>query len=262
VFFVLSKILDLFLSPLTWALVFFGVGLFSLRRQRPARASLCVTIGALVLFVFSLEAVAGALVRSLESSSRTTMKTDETYDAVIVLGGMTDDEASAASGVPAYGDAIERLLVGFDVLRTHHAKFALLTGGSPRAGRLAEWNEARVLERQLEAWGIAKERLVVDEVSLNTRENAVESARIARERGWKKLLLITSAAHMERAAGCFRAQAVAFDTLAVDFHAHPASLTHVSWLPRADNLAIATNAIREYAGRVVYRTMGYAKDAP
>ena len=258
-FFFLSKLLDIALGPLTWALVLFGIGLHALRRQRPRRASIAVALGTLVvLCVFSLEAVSGSLVRLLESSAKTTMKTDEAYDVVIVLGGMTDDEASAASGTPSYGDAVERLLVGFDVLRTGHAKVALLSGGSTRAGRLPEWNEARVLARQLEAWGIAKERLVVDEVSLNTHQNAIESVRIARERGWKKVLLVTSAAHMERAAGCFRAQGIAFDTLAVDFHAHPASLTHVSWLPRPDNLANATGALREYSGRFVYRTLGYA----
>ena len=259
VFFFLSKILDLFLSPLTWALVFFGAALFAFRRERPRRAATATLAGVVVLWIASLEVVSQALVRSLESSAQTTMKTDEAYDVVVILGGLTDDEAGALSGTPAYGDAVERLLVGFDVLRTGRAKVALLSGGSPRAGRLAEWNEARVLGRQLESWGIAKERLVVEEGSLNTRQNAIETARIAKERSWKKILLITSAAHMERAAGCFRAESVAFDTLATDFHAHPSSLTHVSWVPRAESLAMTTGALREYSGRVVYRILGYAK---
>ena len=258
-FFFLSKVLDLFASPLTWALVFFGAALFALRRERPRRAAAATLAGFVVLWLASLEAVSAALVRSVESSGQTTMKTDETYDVVVILGGMTDDEAGALAGAPSYGDAVERLLVGFDVLRIGRAKVALLSGGSPRAGSLAEWNEARVLGRQLEAWGIAKERLVVEEASLNTHQNAIEAARIAKERGWRKILLVTSAAHVERAAGCFRAEGVAFDTLATDFHAHPASLTHVSWLPRADSLAQTTGALHEYTGRVVYRILGYAK---
>jgi uncharacterized SAM-binding protein YcdF (DUF218 family) len=43
---------------------------------------------------------------------------------------------------------------------------------------------------------------VIEARSRDTREKAIESARIAAARDWRSILLVTSAAHVERAAGC------------------------------------------------------------
>jgi uncharacterized SAM-binding protein YcdF (DUF218 family) len=95
--------------------------------------------------------------------------------------------------------------------------------------------------------------------SRNTHENAVRSAKTLRDRGWSHVLLVTSALHMPRAAGCFRAEGVAFDTLVVDHLARAPAFRRTSLDPRADALALSTAVLREGFGRVVYRVMGYAR---
>jgi hypothetical protein len=60
---------------------------------------------------------------------------------------------------------------------------------------------------------------------------------------------------MQRAAGCFRAEGLAFDTLPVDHVAHARG---VSIAPRAGALDLSTDALRELAGRMVYRARGYS----
>src|SRR5439155_2260254 len=119
-----------------------------------------------------------------------TMKDDVTYDAVIVLGGFVDDAATRTWGVSTYSDAVERMLVSYDLLRTGRAKVAILSGGSATSGG-TENSEARAIARQLEAWGIEKERLVIEDQARNTHENAVESVRIVRERGFARVVLVT-----------------------------------------------------------------------
>ena len=104
-------------------------------------------------------------------------------------------DITAETGMPAFSEPAERVLAAFDLLRTGRARNAILSGGS---GAPAE-AESRVIARQLEAWGIDGSRLALDERSLNTHENAVESVRIARERGWVRDVLVTSAAHVARA---------------------------------------------------------------
>ena len=71
---------------------------------------------------------------------------------------------------------------------------------------------------------------------------------------------MTSAFHMDRAAGCFRAEGMTFDTLPVDYRTYDPARFSGSWLPRADRLADSTAALREYVGRIVYRAEGYAKE--
>jgi uncharacterized SAM-binding protein YcdF (DUF218 family) len=118
--------------------------------------------------------------------------------------------------------------------------------------------EADILARQLRLWGVEPQRLVSEGRSRNTRENALQSERIIREKGWKRLLLVTSAAHMPRALGCFEAVGLRPDTLVVDVRAHPWHPRAAWWQPRASNLAAGTDALRELFGRLVYRWRGWA----
>jgi uncharacterized SAM-binding protein YcdF (DUF218 family) len=206
-----------------------------------------------------MEPVANMLLRSLERSAVRTMDPEVTYDAVVVLGGLVDERVNESSGTTNYGDGVERILAAYDVLRNGHARSALLSGGRLQFERRTE---AEALERQLEDWGIARDRLVVEGQSRNTHENAADTARITSERGWTRLLLITSASHVKRAAGCFRAAGLTFDVLPVDFRTYDARRFSGSWLPHADELAMSTMAIREYLGRTVYSIYGYSAPWP
>jgi uncharacterized SAM-binding protein YcdF (DUF218 family) len=253
VFLLLSKVFDLLLSPLSWALLLLGAA--ALLRRRPRLGWAAASAAGAVLLVFSCDPVADGLARALERSAVRTDRPEVTYDAVIVLGGIVEGPPTRATGELQLSGGAERLTRGFDVVRTGHARHLLYSCGlsEPGPGDVAE---STLAVRQLEAWGIAPERLVAEDRSRNTRENAVESARIVRERGWTRLLLVTSAAHMERSLGCFRAVGLAPDALPVDFRGGDGRLG--SWLPRAGNLSKSTDLLRELAGRVVYRVMGYS----
>jgi uncharacterized SAM-binding protein YcdF (DUF218 family) len=255
VFLFLSKVLDLFLAPLSWALLLLLLGVLLHRRAGLTR--LLSGLGLAVLYVFSTEAVSSALMRAVEAGAVSTFRPDVTYDAVIVLGGGLDPVATEHSGRPEYNAAPERVLRGFELLREGRAARVLISGGSldPRPQAVVE---ADVLAKQLQAWGIPVERIVTEGRSRNTRENAVESERLVREHGWKTLLLVTSAAHMPRAAGCFAAVGLRPDMLPVDVRISSTPLRRMSWLPRVGNLGQSTEALRELVGRVVYEQRGWS----
>jgi uncharacterized SAM-binding protein YcdF (DUF218 family) len=254
VFFLLSKTIDALLSPFSWsvALIAIGVGwpMSSGRRRSYAIAGLAL------LLLFSFEPFANALERALERGATRTYRPDATYDALILLGGLV--ERTASSGEPAYNENVERLLVTYELLRTNHARHVILSGGvlDPSVPSLVE---ADVLAQQLVDWGISRDRIVAERRSRNTHENAVESQRIANENGWRRLLVVTSAFHMPRAVGCFRAVGLAVDTLPVDYRAYDPARFSGSWLPRAMFLDHSTAAVREWCGREIYRLQGYAR---
>ncbi len=252
----LSKLLDLLLAPLTWGLL--GVALGGLVRRKRARLGGGLqALGWLVLYAFSTEPVANLLQRQVEAGAVSTYRPDHVYDAVIVLGGAVDADATERSGLPEYNPAVERILRGYELLREGRAKDVLLTAGTldTRPGALVE---ADILARQLELWGIAPERIVREGRSRNTRENAVESERLIRERGWTSLVMVTSAAHMPRALGTFEAVGLHPDTLVVDVRAHEWYPRGAWWQPRVSNLSAGTDALRELFGRFVYRLRGWA----
>lgn len=255
-FFVLSKILDVLFEPLAWALVLFALAVPWSRRagRRWRRRRAFGIAGAVLVLVMSTEHVAQALLRSLEDAAPDTYANDVVYDAVVLLGGITDERVEASRGRPSFNDNVERLVVVHELLAAKKAKVAILSG-APMSKELAEYGEARTLAKQLRAWGVPEEAILLEEESRNTRENALYTARIVRERGFRRVLVVTSAFHMRRARECFAAVDLDVDTLRVDYRAHPPS----SLLPRAANLHVSTYALREMFGTLVYRAQGYAR---
>jgi uncharacterized SAM-binding protein YcdF (DUF218 family) len=258
VFVLLSKTLDVLVAPLSWSIALAALGL-ALRGRRPRLAAAAAALGLAVLVIFSLEPVADRLDARVEAGAPTTFRPGAPYDAMIVLTGMVDDAATRRSGELELTAAADRIVRAATLLRAGAARDVLLTGGSafPEAGDVPEAERLRDL---LVALGIEPGRIVVEGRSRNTRENAAESARVVAARGWRRLLLVTSAAHAPRALGCFRAVGLDPDLLAVDRRAGDG--TSASWLPRSGALARSTAALREAAGRVVYRLRGWTAAAP
>ncbi|MBN1608429.1 MAG: YdcF family protein [Polyangiaceae bacterium] len=251
-FFFLSKILDVFLSPLTWGILLCLVGLW--RKWRWLRWAPALAAAELVLF--SLDPVSNALLTHLEQQARRSVRRDVTYDAILLLGGPVNHGSTASHDAASYNENVERLLVSYDLLRAGRAKNVIVSGGYAWSGDRV--NEARVLGRQLEDWGIAHDRVVLEPRARNTHENAVESKRLVKQRGYRTLLLVTSAYHMPRALDCFRAVGVDVDALPVDFRASDSEGAR-DWLPRASHLETSESVLREMFGRWVYRVRGYGK---
>jgi uncharacterized SAM-binding protein YcdF (DUF218 family) len=255
VFLVLSKLLDLLLAPLTWALLL-GLLAFLWQARHPRRARVLLAIAAADLLLFSLDPIPRWLFARLEAGTKDTFQPGEPYDVVVVLGGMLDLAAMRRSGQIELNDAADRISRAAILLRSGQARTVLLSGGLvfPEPG---DPTEADALAGWLRDQGIPQDRIVTEGRSRNTRENALEAAPIIAAHGWKRVLLVTSAWHAPRALGCFRAAGLSPDLLTVDHRS--GSPGGPVWLPRASSLAASTDALRELFGGLVYRVMGYAK---
>lgn len=254
-FFLLSKTLDLLVSPLTWVVgLIVAAAPWRLSRPKaPKRQRILLGAAVGTLVVFSWAPVPNAMVAALEASAEDTT-TEAPYDAIVLLGGMVEDAAAPANGFE-YNERVERLLATFAWLRAGRARYAILSGGPIGSGGVVE---AERLRTQLEEWGIEPERLIVEGRSLNTRQNALYSAEIARERGFSRLAIVTSAFHISRAKGCFDAVGLAVDTLPVDYGKARWSTVFLS-LPRSQHFEASTRALRELVGRVIYWIGGYSR---
>ena len=92
-----------------------------------------------------------------------------------------------------------------------------------------------------------------------TREvgNTADEARVVRDimagRGWKKIILVTSAWHLPRAARQFRKAGVDFIPFPVDYLIDTdRPLTLLDFLPRATGLRDTEAALREWYGIAFY----------
>jgi uncharacterized SAM-binding protein YcdF (DUF218 family) len=122
------------------------------------------------------------------------MSSTDTIDAVIVLGS-----PPAAPGVP--GPAIERRLDhGIAVFTDRNARHLVLSGGVVGAPPA----EAEIMRELALSRGVPAGRIVVENQARNTFENALYTGLIMRERGWRRVIVVTDAFHMPRALYVYR----------------------------------------------------------
>ncbi|MEO5374769.1 MAG: YdcF family protein [Alphaproteobacteria bacterium] len=125
-------------------------------------------------------------------------------DGIIVLGGFVDQFISAARGQPSVNGAVGRLIEFVALAREHPEARLIITGGSgdPLRQDIKEAGVARDVLRRL---GFDDGRVVFEDQSRNTWENAVFSKALMTPAPGETWVLITSAFHMPRAMGAFRA---------------------------------------------------------
>ena len=115
-------------------------------------------------------------------------------DAVVGLGAKVVTPGIAGAAIRRRVAHAVRVAEGYGI------DFLLLSGGNGGPGP----SEAAVMRQLVLEHGIADARIVTEECSRNTFENGVYTGRIMRDRGWRRLLIVTDAWHMRRALYVFR----------------------------------------------------------
>jgi uncharacterized SAM-binding protein YcdF (DUF218 family) len=230
-----------------------------LRKRRPRLATAVVMVAIVSLYALSIELVAGALQRNLESSyPAVDISTLPKSDAIVVLGGYLHP-AGGSRRYNEFTEASDRIWMGAMLYRAGKAPFILLTGGNVGFLGTRGTPEAVAAKQVLEQWGVPEQAILVEPRSLNTHENAAFSKVILTARGARQLLLVTSAMHMQRAAAIFRREGMEVTPVATDYQTgwgEPDLL--FQFVPDADALAHSKNALREWIGLTVYRLRGWA----
>ncbi|MFT3926212.1 MAG: YdcF family protein [Myxococcales bacterium] len=250
-FFWLSKTFDIFTSPPFLVLVLALLAARNARRGNARGAWRFAIAGGVLLYGLSVPLLADPLLTYTEENDGHPYDPRASYDAVIVLGGFLGRDLDYGYALSEPG---ERLLRGFEAFRSGKTSLVILSGGG-----FGDEVEADLMAKLLTEWGVPRDRLLLDRDSLNTRENALGVQRIVERHGLRRLLLVTSAFHMQRALDCFRALGLEPDVLPCDFQAPGTAGWFWTLAPRAGTLAVSEIALRELLGRLVYRGMGYAK---
>jgi len=184
----------------------------------------------------------------------------EPADAVAVLGGSVKPSTNNILGL-GFGDTADRLITGIALVRQGKGRVLVLSGGGrgvpPGTGVPVEVQGARDWIR---SWGLAPAPVEVLDWCLDTHEEALRHANLARKNGWKKVILVTSAWHMKRAAAAFRKAGLEVVPVACDFRGIPGRLEshRLSWVPRTGTLVLLDLWMEETAGYLYYRLRSWA----
>jgi uncharacterized SAM-binding protein YcdF (DUF218 family) len=181
-------------------------------------------------------------------------------DAVVVVlgGGMRPSKYDVAGlDLTASGD---RVVMALELIRLGKAK-SLVIGGAAHTINGRTRAEAALTKQWLATWGW--NRVPVESLGpcLDTHDEAVRVAALCKEKGWQKILLVTSAYHMKRAQAVFRTARVPVICVPCDFQTEVSVQTEPEWLwvPRYPGFEKLSIFIHEEVGWLMYRWRGWIK---
>ncbi len=226
----------------------FGLAVYDLRTGRPARAAW--SFGLWGLFLLSGSVVVGsALVAPLEDQTAAD-DPSAPFDAVFVLGGGT---RLGPGREPQLGTAGDRLRKGAALWHAGRTRYLVASGFGPPpygAGDLsattaAIWNEL----------GVPDEAIVRLGEPVNTAEEIAAYRKIADERGWARMGLVSSAWHLPRALALARKAGLEVVPLPCDHRSYPRDGPfHSFWLlPQREGFELVDIGLYERLGRALGR---------
>ncbi len=109
-------------------------------------------------------------------------------DAIVVFAGGVGESGKAGGG------HLERLKQAVDLYKAGYAPSLVFS-----SGYVFSFKEAEVMRALAVDQGVPPDRIVLEEEATNTHENVVFTHRIAQERHWRRILLVSSPYHMRRA---------------------------------------------------------------
>jgi uncharacterized SAM-binding protein YcdF (DUF218 family) len=244
-----NKLLPIFVLPLGWVVALLIIALWR-RRRWPVVAALAV------LYVCSMPLVGNGLFRWLESGYRSqAVDGVGSADAIVPLGGILGP-TTPPGHVLNVGEAGERIEAGIELWQHKKAPWLVFTGGRTPWADQDEPEGARSARVAI-ARGVPADHVLLTRDVGNTADEAHAVADLMRERGWKKIILVTSAWHMRRAARQFRKAGVDFIPFPVDYQVTPRQpITLLDFLPSAAGLRATEWTLRECYGIAFYALFG------
>ena len=264
--FFVKKLIEVFLFPPGIIIILFLIIAFLGIRKKTVLA--VALLSAVMLYLFSIEPVANVIIEPLQNAYQ---KPAFTAGKAGILSGINSVPITAyflkhaviavlASG--AYnkdtldGDSFNRLYAGF-LLQKRLGIPIILSGGCYADSNILT---SAIMGKVLVKLGIRRNKIIIDDTSNDTYQNAIDVKNICNRRGFSRVILITSAYHMPRAALLFKELGFKDKNLIlypVDYKTETANKYNIySLLPQMNYLIISAEAVHEYIGYVYYYIYG------
>ena len=242
----LHKILPTFVLPIMLVIIVILIGLIKNKKK-----IIYIAIG--VLYILSTPIFSNNFFKLVEGSGhndyRKPISAIDSADAIVVLSGMLEINEVGDSTYIEWGDP-DRFFGGIALFKAGKAQKLVFTGGK------MPWNNAKktegeVLKEYAISNGIPEEKIFVTKDVENTADEAVAVKELISPS--KRIILVTSAFHMNRAQRLFEKQGFIVIPYKVDFKSERNKEIRINeFLPSAENLILTESAFRETIGRIFY----------
>jgi uncharacterized SAM-binding protein YcdF (DUF218 family) len=243
-----------------WAALLLLTGLLLRKRERRLAA---FTSGlALLIWIIGATPLPGSILATLERPWVGVKRAElPAADGVVLLGGYGAPSREEV-GRLHFNVSADRAVVALELVRLEKAKVLVVGGGGfTLAGE--RFAEADMLKGILDERKLTSAEVISLGGCKNTRHEAEKVAKLAQERGWKRVLLVTSATHVRRATAVFRTT-TGLEVVPVPsaFLTSASIVTQPSFdfVPRSHGFGKLDAYLHEQIGWLVYRRRGWISD--
>jgi len=243
--YVIKFLYSFVLPPGLFIILLLAMSIWLWRRQ--LRQALILLVMTILLYLSTTSLVSDTLIGSLEQ--RYAPPASIQGDVIVVLGG------GATQGTPDIdgqgnlsGAAGNRLITAVRLYRQTGLPI-IFSGGQVFAD---SGNEADIARRQLIGMGIPAKDILAENQSLNTEQNAVNTAALLQQKKWSHPVLITSAFHMPRSVVEFQRAGLTVQPYPTDYWvSQPEAMYPGKFSPSGGAMSSTSTALKEYLGLLV-----------
>jgi uncharacterized SAM-binding protein YcdF (DUF218 family) len=178
-------------------------------------------------------------------------------DAVVMLGGAHAYCRRSLTSWDA-GEPSDRILAAIELMRQGRAGTLVLGGASYELDGIKRPDSEPVVA-WMKRWNLAPASLIELGICRDTRDEAFKTAELVQQRGWKRVVVVTSGYHLRRAEGVFRRAGVPVEMVGAEFQGLEAlgGKPVVRPVPDAEGFRLFRYWLHEELGLICYRLLGW-----
>jgi uncharacterized SAM-binding protein YcdF (DUF218 family) len=242
-------------QPLSLVFLLGGLSLVLIGFRVLRMAAAALSLALLILFLTLYTTLGSVLLQTLEARFPRPASDPAQLSCMIVLGGAFETEVTTTRRGMDLNQAADRFVEALRLAIRYPQAKILVSGGDGSLSGAYEGDAAASI-RFFEAFGIPRDRLIVETTSRNTDENAQNSRDLLASSGLGQCLLITSAFHMPRSVGLFRKAGVDVAPWPVDYRTAGNLSFALDFTQPTLNAQQMSTAVREWVGLAAYRALG------
>jgi uncharacterized SAM-binding protein YcdF (DUF218 family) len=216
---------------------------------------LLVALAALLGIAIAVLPVGDWLLRPLEDRFPPLSQLPPKVDGIIMLGGGVSTEITFTRKQPTLNDHAERFLAFADLARRYPDARLVFSGGGPEL-ESGNFREADASRLAMQWMGMDVSHVTFERESRNTYENVANSKALVHPAAGETWILITSAYHMPRAVGLFRAQGWPVVPDPVDYQTDASEQAPDFGMDFPANLDKLSLGLKEWIGLAANRWLG------
>lgn len=257
-FFIISKILKVFLFPMTWVLGLLLVAVFIKDKKHSNRKLVLASLAVFLFLVFSDKPILQWAQYQTTKKYIEQKDPDRYYPVAVIMGGFGSMNETTGQMNP-FSDRSGRLYEPVRLQKMGVVGRILVSGDATVYKDKNGKSNYPLFKKYVSQFGIPQDNVLAEQYARNTRENATLSIALLDSLGYTAddCLLVTSASHMKRSYKAFAAEGWDLDCYAVNIYPKPDEHKFVDYIPNYLTLTDWQELLNEWFGIVVYSVVGY-----